>query len=176
MVKLTISEDKPIAEQLKEAFATWENIHQNGANADVWTDGMVLNLVRKKIIRLKKMLKEDVMADKYKRLLEKEVPPKSDYEYYAPNTQKKARTKTYQKDTEDKKTSHNTIDNSTKGEERGEQKENTISSTIVEEKKPRARRRTKKQETNSEETQKTKTTRTKKKKKDADGYEQLSLF
>lgn len=74
MVPTYISPNIDPAIQFKDALREWKRIKKEGSNfRDIWTDGMYLNLIRMRMIRLKKMI-----GDK-----ELEIPEKMDYEFMA---------------------------------------------------------------------------------------------
>lgn len=69
---------EPYEKQFRDSEKRWKEIKKNGANIDVWTDGMVLNLIRSKMIRLKKLIREerkDNILDEFV------IPEKVDFEF-----------------------------------------------------------------------------------------------
>ena len=82
MVPSYIAFDVDLKTQAKEAIKEWQEVYRNGQNTKVWTDGMYLNLLRGKIIRIGKLIKEKepdfTLAD-----IHVEVPEKMDFEYSA---------------------------------------------------------------------------------------------
>ncbi len=72
MVPTYISPNVDPVTQFKDAEREWKRIKKEGSNyQDIWTDGMYLNLIRSRMIRLKKMI-----GDK-----ELEIPDKLSYEF-----------------------------------------------------------------------------------------------
>lgn len=72
MVPTYISPNVDPVTQFKDADREWKRIKKEGSNyQDIWTDGMYLNLIRSRMIRLKKMI-----GDK-----ELEIPDKLSYEF-----------------------------------------------------------------------------------------------
>ena len=68
--------------QFEEAAKEWQKIKDTGANIAEWTDGQVLNMIRSKMIRLKKLIKErkasnDISEEAFI------IPEKMDFEYMA---------------------------------------------------------------------------------------------
>ena len=72
---------EPYDKQFIEAEKRWKDVKKNGANMEIWTDGQVLNLLRNKMIRLKKFMRKGIEDDD---ILEKFViPEKVDFEFDA---------------------------------------------------------------------------------------------
>ena len=57
MIPLYIS-DTSLQDQFKEAKSMWNKVRKNGADDRTFTDGMWLNLIRWKMIELKKLIKK----------------------------------------------------------------------------------------------------------------------
>ena len=78
----TYISDEPYEKQFDDAARTWREVKRSGAGIDVWTDGQVLNMIRSKMIRLKKFIKakrgaDDISDESFI------IPEKMDFEYMA---------------------------------------------------------------------------------------------
>ena len=57
LFKLFIYDNVAYSAQFKVAEEEWKNVRKNGSDIDAWTDGQYLNLIRSKMIELKKLAK-----------------------------------------------------------------------------------------------------------------------
>ena len=82
---------EPYEKQFADSYEKWKEIKKNGANNEVWTDGQVLNLIRSKMIRLKKFIREERGFDDI--LTGFEIPEKVDFEFMAGKKERSKRRK-----------------------------------------------------------------------------------
>ena len=78
MIPLSVDDAKSIDEQFREAEAEWKTIRLRGSDTGCWTDGMCMNLIRSKMVRLLKLKKSEKDMEDFS---EWEIPEKVDYEY-----------------------------------------------------------------------------------------------
>lgn len=57
--KLFIYDNVGYLAQFKEAEVEWKKVKKSGSDIEAWTDGQYLNLIRSKMIELKKLAKRE---------------------------------------------------------------------------------------------------------------------
>lgn len=78
MIHLEIDSDKSLDKQFAEAKKEWQHVKRRGNDTRCWTDGMYMNLIRSKMIRLRKMKRVDFENEDISKW---EIPEKVDYEF-----------------------------------------------------------------------------------------------
>lgn len=78
MILLNVDRDRSLDAQYKEAMKEWRHVRLKGNDTKCWPDGMYMNLVRSKIIRLSKMKKNEIHDADFSGW---EIPEKVDFEY-----------------------------------------------------------------------------------------------
>ena len=68
---------------IRDSFARWNHIHQNGGSDPFWEDGPNLELVRNHIIYHKRQCEEELLPEQYPPEYHLELPPVVDKAYMA---------------------------------------------------------------------------------------------
>lgn len=68
---------------IRDSFARWNHIYQEGAGDPFWEDGLNLGLVRNHIIYAKKQCEEELLPEQYPPEYYLELPPVVDRKYMA---------------------------------------------------------------------------------------------
>lgn len=87
MIHLEIDE-RPLDKQFTEAKREWHHVRTRGNDTRCWTDGMYMNLIRSKMMRIRKMKKLEADIDDISGW---EIPEKVDFEYNHRDSYKKRR-------------------------------------------------------------------------------------
>ena len=78
MIRLEIDEKKSLEKQFSEAKKEWDTVRKRGNDTKCWPDGMYMNLLRSKMMRIRKMKKLEADIEDNSRW---EIPEKVDFEY-----------------------------------------------------------------------------------------------
>lgn len=78
MIHLEIDEKKSLEKQFTEAKREWNHVRTRGNDTRCWTDGMYMNLLRAKMMRIRKMKKLEADIEDISWW---EIPEKVDFEY-----------------------------------------------------------------------------------------------
>ena len=87
MIYLEIDE-RPLDKQFTEAKREWHHVRTRGNDTRCWTDGMYMNLIRSKMMRIRKMKRLEADIDDISGW---EIPEKVDFEYNHRDSYKKRR-------------------------------------------------------------------------------------
>lgn len=87
MIHLEIDE-RPLDKQFNEAKREWHHVRTRGNDTRCWTDGMYMNLIRSKMMRIRKMKRLEADIDDISGW---EIPEKVDFEYNHRDSYKKRR-------------------------------------------------------------------------------------
>lgn len=87
MIHLEIDE-RPLDKQFTEAKREWHHVRTRGNDTRCWTDGMYMNLIRSKMMRIRKMKRLEADIDDISGW---EIPEKVDFEYNHRDSYKKRR-------------------------------------------------------------------------------------
>lgn len=79
---------EPYEKQFKAATKEWKRVFKEGADIDVWSDGLVLNLIRSKMIRLRNLERSNNQDADFSGWV---IPEKVSFLYYAKNNKKNRR-------------------------------------------------------------------------------------
>lgn len=77
MIPLYISEE-PYSKQFLAARKAWSHIKRYGNDSGCWSDGMCMNLIRLKMIRLRKLQRVEVKGEE---LPGWDIPEKVNFDY-----------------------------------------------------------------------------------------------